>query len=142
MEIKYTVLLVFCLIAAVMDLYTCKVKNPLIVAGIVTGYLFCAHTLGMRGLLVSTAGLLIPLLSLMAFYRHGFFGAGDLKLFAMIGSFIGPEDIVFVMTASLFAGAVIGSVKLLLSEKEDSLHRIRFALPTFLGVAAVVFGVI
>ncbi len=142
MEIKYIVLLIFCLIAAVMDLYSCKVKNSLIAAGIVTGFIFCAHTQGMRGLLASAFGLLIPLLSLMAFYRHGFFGAGDLKLFAMTGAFTGPGKIVYVMVASFLAGAIIGSVKLLLSEREDSLHKIRFALPTFIGVAFLVFGVI
>ena len=125
-----------------MDIFSYKVKNYLIIAGVLTGYFFCIHTLGVRGLVFSTAGLLIPLLSLMAFYRLKFFGAGDLKLFAMIGTFTGPKEVVFVMVAALVAGAVIGGIKMLLSEREDRLTKIRFAIPTFLGVMALAVGLI
>ncbi len=142
MEIKYIVLLIFSLIAAIMDIYLYKVRNYLIVAGILTGYLFCTHTQGMRGFMASSAGLLIPLLIMIPFYRHKYFGAGDIKLFAMIGTFTGPKDVVFVIAASLFAGAVLGGIELLLSDREDRLHHIRFAIPTFFGVSALAFGVI
>ena len=87
-------------------------------------------------------GLCIPLLSMAVFYRFRLFGAGDLKLFAMIGAMTGPEDIVFIMAASFVLGAVIGAVKIVFSDGSTGLHKIRFAVPTFLGVTSYVFGII
>ncbi len=140
MEARLIVLLILCLIAAIMDFYTFKVKNYLIVAGIIAGYYFFAHKCGVQGLAVSTLGLCIPLLSMAAFYRIRLFGAGDLKLFAMIGSLTGPRDIILIMIASFFIGAVIGGVKIVFFERTPGVHRIRFAIPVFLGVTAYVFG--
>ncbi|HAG70499.1 MAG TPA: hypothetical protein DCL38_11105 [Lachnospiraceae bacterium] len=142
LEIRLIVLSVICLIAAIMDIYSCKVRNYLIITGVLTGYLFNCHIHGIQGLAVSTAGLLIPLLSMMAFYRLRMFGAGDLKLFAMTGAFTGPKDIVFIMVAALVAGAVIGGLKIILSEEREGPVKIRFAIPTFVGVAAYSLGLL
>ncbi len=142
MEARFIILFSLCLLAAVTDIYSYKVKNHIIVTGILAGYIFFIHSYGIQGLLYSTLGLCIPLLSMMAFYRFKLFGAGDLKLFAMIGAITGPKDIAIIMAMTFVFGAVIGAVKIVFLDRSLGLHKIRFAVPTFLGVAAYVFGVI
>ncbi|MCR4656385.1 MAG: A24 family peptidase [Lachnospiraceae bacterium] len=142
MEARLIVLLGLCLLAAIMDIYSYKVKNHLIIVGVLAGNIFFIHSYGIQGLLYSMLGLCIPLLSMAVFYRFRLFGAGDLKLFAMIGAITGPKDIAIIMAASFVLGAVIGAVKIVFFDKSTGLHKIRFAVPTFLGVASYVFGII
>ena len=60
----------------------------------------------------------------------------------MIGAITGPKDIAIIMAMTFVFGAVIGAVKIVFLDRSLGLHKIRFAVPTFLGVAAYVFGVI
>ncbi|MBQ8971316.1 MAG: prepilin peptidase [Lachnospiraceae bacterium] len=140
MELRLILLLILSLIAAIMDIVSYKVSNYLILTGIISGLVFSTIASGMQGLFSSFTGLCIPLLSMFVFYRIGLFGAGDLKLFSMIGAIIGPKDIVAVMVMSFIAGAFIGLVKVLALERTKGLHKIRFAVPTFFGVLIYLGG--
>ncbi|MCR5790357.1 MAG: A24 family peptidase [Lachnospiraceae bacterium] len=130
LELRQICLIILCLIAAVTDLRYGKVNNELIITGILSGFFFFLSDAGIQGLTCAAAGLCIPLL-LLVFYRFGMLGAGDIKLFMMIGTFTGPKEIFSVMAASIAAGAVI---LLWQSVSRRGRHDIRFALPVFCGV--------
>jgi len=64
-------------------------------------------------------------------------GGGDIKLFAMIGSFLGGwRPILFVILVGSFLGCVVG-VPLMLSKGRDSKYAIPFG--PFLGAGAIIY---
>ena len=62
---------------------------------------------GAIGLGGALAGMAIGLLALMPLYLLGGMGAGDVKLLAMVGSFLGPADFGLALLAILLAGGVL-----------------------------------
>jgi leader peptidase (prepilin peptidase)/N-methyltransferase len=70
-------------------------------------------------------------------HREGL-GLGDVKMIAMIGSFLGlPEALLTLMAASLF-GAVGGVIYILVTKKDMSTYEIPFG--SFLGAAALMIA--
>lgn len=121
-------------IAAIMDFVSFRVKNWLVAAGILLGIVVQICQGGLSGLLASLAGIVLPIICLGVFFLFHLFGAGDIKLFCAIGSFIGPEKIIYCMGAAILIGGVFGAVKLLLYDRDTEKVTIRFAIPIFLSV--------
>ncbi|UMR30216.1 A24 family peptidase [Massilia sp. MB5] len=69
-----------------------------------------AEPFGSLGLLSSASGLALGLLLLLPMYALGAMGAGDVKLMAMVGAFLGPEEIVGAALFSMMAGGVLSIV--------------------------------
>jgi prepilin peptidase CpaA len=95
---------------AAIDLWTRRVPNPL-TAGLATlGVVFAAC--GISGLTVgaSLAGLGLGLALMLPGHLIGATGAGDVKLFAAAGAFIGPTHIIFAFLYTALAGGVIAIV--------------------------------
>lgn len=95
------------LLAAWHDLRHYRIPNWLVVTGSVVAIL-------LHGLLSAGAGWQATLLGLMAgfaiflpFYLLRVMGAGDVKLMAMVGAFVGPGAIVSVTLYVLVAGGVL-----------------------------------
>ena len=65
---------------------------------------------GGLGLLISIAGLCVGLIILIPLYALGAMGAGDAKLMAMIGAFVGPQAIIKVALLSLISGGLLAVV--------------------------------
>lgn len=63
-------------------------------------------------------------------------GGGDIKLLAMIGSFLGWQSLPFVIFASSISGSVIGILAMVI-QKKDSATRIPFG--PFLSLAALLY---
>ena len=63
---------------------------------------------GGAGLVVAVSGALVGLLCLLPLYISGGLGAGDVKLMAMCGAFLGPLQVAVTSVASLLVGGVIG----------------------------------
>lgn len=58
-------------------------------------------------------GFAIPIFSLFFLYYFHMFGAGDIKLLAVAGGFLGAAGSVFCITASFGIGAVFAIIKML-----------------------------
>lgn len=72
-------------------------------AGIATNTIF----FGVNGFIFSITGCLVPVLLLIIFFALRMLGAGDIKLFAAIGSIMGLEFVLYNMAYSFLAGGVI-----------------------------------
>ena len=96
--------------AAAIDLCTRRVPNPLTVLLAASGVVFAAF--GVSGLTIgaSLAGFALGLTLMLPGHVIGATGAGDVKLFAAVGTLVGPAHIV----AAFFYTAVAGGVMALI----------------------------
>lgn len=104
------------LVAVAMDFRTGKVRNWLICLGVVSGILLQTWELGIRGLCLSVAQMIFPVIILFLFFLMRALGAGDIKLFSMIGSLWDWKTLCDCMLFSFLVGGV-ASLALLLRQK-------------------------
>ena len=96
------------LIAVMTDLVTHRIPNNLLAPALVLALLIGTATEGANGLMVSLAGLAVGLAMLLPMYTLGAMAAGDVKLLAVAGAFLGPEGALVAGLGTLMAGAVLG----------------------------------
>lgn len=101
-------------VAVLTDLQSRRVPNVLVAlmlaAGIATQAL-TAPGIG-TGLLAGLGGAVVGLFILLPFYALGGMGAGDVKLFAATGSFLGLHQTLLAGFCTLGTGAVLGLILL------------------------------
>lgn len=96
-------------VATVTDLRTRRIPNWLVIPFLLAGLTVSAWTGGWYGLGRSALGALLGAAALGIFYLAGGMGMGDVKLFASIGAWVGPWQLVF---AFLFMGLAGGLMAL------------------------------
>ena len=101
-------LLGFLAAALATDLRTRRIPNVLVLIGLVVGTIGQSTQSGLPGLATAGAGAIVGLVCLLPFYLRGAMGAGDVKLMAMCGAFLGPVQVFVAAVASLLLGGVIG----------------------------------
>jgi prepilin peptidase CpaA len=116
------VLVALLIVAAVIDWRTYRIPNWLTVGGMVFGLLYNAASHGlMAGLLPALGGLGIGLAMLLPLYALRVMGAGDVKLMAMVGAFLGSSEIFYVV---LFTFAASGIAALAFALWHRALNRV------------------
>ena len=125
--ITYTAIL---LLAAIGDMRTRRIPNRLVAVFAVLGFAFSV-TQGpvLTGALHGFEGLIVGLACWLPFYAMGWLGAGDVKLFAAAGAWLGPMGALEGAIIGALAGAVLAVLWMLKS------HGVRNAVQT-LGMAA------
>ena len=103
--IAFCVTTVMALVAAVIDFRRFRVPNVLTFPLCISGLVFHAAVNGLSGLQYSAGGIVVGVLILLVFYVLGVMGAGDVKLLAAIGAWIGGTNTVYVFCV---AGVVTG----------------------------------
>ncbi|NBQ67689.1 MAG: hypothetical protein EBU46_02185 [Nitrosomonadaceae bacterium] len=106
----FLILAVLLMIACWQDFHDYRIKNNLIVTGAVLGIALNTFLFAETGFLDSLIGLGFGLLLLLPFYLLRIMGAGDVKLLAMIGAFVGQNDILWVFLYTLVAGGLLALV--------------------------------
>ena len=105
MENVFLSLLVIILVvgAALTDFLWHKIPNILTFPSMGVGIVGHGVAYGWEGLGFSLGGLGLGLVLLLGFYAMGGMAAGDVKLMAAVGAFVGPLNVflVFLMTAIL-----------------------------------------
>ena len=102
------VLIVLLIMAATYDYTTYRIPNWLTASGTLFGVIyntavpFSPHT----GLLWSIEGLLLGLFMLLPLYALRIMGAGDVKLMAMTGAFLGFPAIFYAVIAAFVTGGI------------------------------------
>lgn len=99
-------------VAAAMDWRTYKIPNWLTAGGMVFGLIYNAASAASwhTGLLTAFEGLGTGLMLLLPLYALRVMGAGDVKLMAMAGAFLGWPEILGALLFSLIAGGAAALV--------------------------------
>lgn len=95
--------LIFSLVAAIMDLSIHKVKNIWIYSWMAAGFFF--RFVFQADIWSGCLGLLFPILFLGIFFFFGMMGAGDVKLFSVLGIWMGLEALLNCMFVSFLIAA-------------------------------------
>lgn len=111
LNIFQSVLLLLLLLSAFADLKTDRIPNGFILIGILIG--FCGSLCAGRNILEISGSVSLAFLLLYPLYKIGALGAGDVKLFIMIGSFCQALELLFILAGAFVIGAVFSLVKLL-----------------------------
>jgi len=114
MYIKYAAVIILLFTAFISDLKTCKIKNKCILLFSVSGCLINLIIYGRNGLVQSIAGFFLPIILLFILFALKMMGAGDIKLFAAIGSIMGIRFVAYNMAYSFMAGGIIAFIIILL----------------------------
>ena len=93
--------------SALIDLKTRRVPNPLTLGIAVLGVGLAVA--GLSGLTLADAllGFVVGLVFMLPGFLIGATGGGDVKLFAALGTMLGPRDIGFAFLYALIAGGVL-----------------------------------
>ena len=94
------------IVAATTDIWKYKVYNWLTFPTLICGLIYWLFAAGLPGVGMSFAGLIVGFGSLVVFYALGGVGAGDVKLLAAIGAWLGPLITMNVLLGSAFAAGL------------------------------------
>ena len=101
------ILLAVLLTAAVIDIRQHRLPNVLTVSTALLGISFQCWLQGWSGLINSLIGFFAALVLFLPFYAARWMGAGDVKLMAAIGTFLGWPDSLLAVGLTTAAGSVV-----------------------------------
>ncbi len=93
-------------LAGVSDLRSQRVPNVLTLCATIFALALHCFSGGLAGLLFGVGGLATGLALLIGFYMAGGMGAGDVKLLATVGAFVGPAQVLWVFFFAAIAGGL------------------------------------
>lgn len=94
-------------VATFTDFRSRRIPNWLILTGLFLGFTFNILSSGIPGVINSFAGAVVGITIFIPIYAVGKMGAGDVKLLAMVGAFLGPMSVLWAVLFSLLAGGVL-----------------------------------
>ncbi len=127
---------VFCVVIF-MDWYHYKIPNACIMVGMAAGLIMTYMSYSINGLWDAVRAAAMIFIALYPFYRLGAMGAGDVKLFMMVGCYrscMGIEGFIDYMLVTMVIAAVVSAAKM--SMYTESRERF-FYLMRYLRKAAV-----
>lgn len=144
-----TLVIILVSAAVILDFKTWKIPNWLVLLGLDTGIFITIQRMGLQqGLANAAIGVLLPILLLYLLFLFGFLGAGDIKLLAAVGAFVGAEIARIMLYAFIFGGILsicyIGKnirrlKKKRFGERRIGKNRIHFSLAILLGCLVCFF---
>jgi len=101
-----TALVTFLTLCVLEDVRTRRIPNRLSAAGMLMAMALATTHGGLPGVAASALGALIAATILFAPFAFGGVGAGDVKMMAVVGAFVGPR----LALASLLAGMMLSAL--------------------------------
>lgn len=95
------------IVAAWIDGKELRVPNWITFPMVLSGLVYCTVTGGWSGLGFGLVGMCVGLLTLLPLYAVGGMGAGDVKLMAGIGAWLGWEITFYAFCVSTIVGAIM-----------------------------------
>src|SRR4249919_3942291 len=118
------------IVAAVIDGLKLKVPNwitfPMIISGWVYSVALSPYA-GWEGLMYSVLGTVVGLALLLPAYAIGGMGAGDVKLLAGVGAWVGSGVTFYAFCVSAIAGGVI-AVAMVVCQRAWTKHKTQFLM--------------
>jgi prepilin peptidase CpaA len=102
----HMILVAVLLTAVVTDIRSYRIPNWLTVPAMACGLALHVVRHGQQGLLFSLEGLAVGLGLFLVFYATGGMGAGDVKLMAAVGSFLGPLGVLYAGVMTMLLGGL------------------------------------
>lgn len=99
--------------AVVMDIRSSKISNRLILGGLATGFLIRIIECGVRGIGVFLINASIPVILFYLLFLMRALGAGDIKLFSVIGGIWNLKMLFMIIIVSFLAAAGMSFCKML-----------------------------
>jgi prepilin peptidase CpaA len=96
--------------SALVDLYTRRIPNPLTLGVAASGLVIAALHVGAVTVSQALIGLAVGLALMLPGHLIGATGAGDVKLFAALGTLLGPSGILVAFMYTAMAGGVLAIV--------------------------------
>lgn len=131
-QISLVLLLIFLLIAVITDFLFDKVFNVWIAVGVFCGLIDAVWRGGGEGLFWGMIYMVIPVFLLYPLFMIGCMGAGDLKLFAVIGSFLPVRELMLCLAAAFSFGAVFALLKMI--KERNFIERMKYMISYFAEV--------
>lgn len=106
------ILMLLLVMAAVFDYRSHRIPNWLVLSGALFGLLYntAFPPFLHAGFLWPLEGLGIGFIVFLPLYLLGVMGAGDVKLMAMVGAFLGPVDTIWVLLYTMIVGGVLSLI--------------------------------
>ena len=130
----YGPLALMLVLAAYLDTRHHRIPNALTFGGAVAGLALQFYFGGFEGLGSGFLGLAIGFVLFIPFYIRGAMGAGDVKLMAAVGAFLGPSATLLTAALTLIVGGVMAVAILLRHRGLGQLARRYFTTLNFLAV--------
>ena len=116
----FILLTVILILATYTDLKKHLIPNVLSLGGIIIGLSIHTYQNGFDGFLFSLSGMAVGFFLLIPFYAMKGMAAGDVKLMAAIGTFLGAYTTFIVVLSTLICGSILAIGYLLLKDKSSS----------------------
>lgn len=113
-------------VAMLMDLRSGKADNGWILFSMAAGFCMLLLEKGPAGIPDFALGAVLPLLLLGGLFLFGMIGAGDIKLFCVLGSVMGMEAVLKCIFLSMLTGACISFA--ILKSEGNFCHRFHYFL--------------
>ena len=128
--------------AAVTDIASTRISNRLILCGLGFGLVLRILGQGSAGVLIFLINISIPVVLLYLLFQLHALGAGDIKLFSVIGAYVSTMELLEIMIMSFFAGAAIGTGKIIqkcfiLKETDGKFTKIHFSIAIIIAYVLV-----
>lgn len=134
-------LLTIVAVATFTDLRARRIPNALSLGGAALGVLANATAFGSTGVLLAVLGWVLCLVCFLPFYVTGGMAAGDVKLMATVGAFLGPLSGFVACAVALMAGGSLGGLYMVVRRRAAAgamLEKIPYALAIAVGATAAV----
>jgi len=106
---RLIILFAILLVACTFDVCARRVPNSLIVVGYLLA-VFYTYLTGLPTMIALFEGVAGGLLILLPFYFFSLIGAGDVKLFSVVGAFLGPQALLPCLLFVALSGGVLALV--------------------------------
>lgn len=99
-------LFIFLIIAVAQDIRIGKISNRLITAGLFVGFYFQLMEYQILGVYYFLRNISVPVILLYLLFQMRVLGAGDIKLFSMIGSILTIQELCRCIAYGFLAGGI------------------------------------